>query len=64
MRYHPKSIFMAAAVVAASATVAIGNANAADQPQQIAQAMNPPVAITLPQVVVRPRPDPSWYYDP
>jgi hypothetical protein len=58
---------LAAAVIAASAAAATGDANAADQTQQISQisqAMSPPAVVALPQVVVRPRPDASWYYDP
>jgi hypothetical protein len=64
MRYYPRSMRLAAAVIAVSAAAAAGKANAVDQTQQISQTMNPPAAATLPEVVVRPRPDPSWYYDP
>jgi hypothetical protein len=64
MRNYLGSKCLAAAVVVASAAAATGNANAADQTQQISQAMSPPAAVALPQVVVRPRPDPSWYYNP
>jgi hypothetical protein len=64
MRCYPKSMRFAAAVIAVSVVAATGNANAAEQLQQISQAMSRPAPVTLPQVVVRPRPDPSWYYDP
>jgi hypothetical protein len=66
MPNYPWSKYLAAAVIAASA-VTIGDANAAGQTQQvsqIAQAVSPPAAVTLPEVTVRRRPDPSWYYDP
>jgi hypothetical protein len=65
MDNYPRTMSLAAAVFAAFVATATTDANAADQTQQIAQAMGtPPAAITLPEVVVRPRPQQSWYYDP
>jgi hypothetical protein len=43
---------------------AIVTAASADPIQQVSQAAAGAAAVTLPEVVVRPRPDPSWYDDP
>jgi hypothetical protein len=64
MRNHPRSMLLAAAAFAVSAAVAAGDAKAADQTQQALPSTMSPAAATLPEVVVRSRPDPSWYYDP
>lgn len=63
MSNYPSSMSLAAAVFATLGTVTSVNANAADQTQQVEQAMIPPTAVTLPEVVVHAMP-PDWRYDP
>lgn len=62
MSAYSKSLSLAAAV-AVLAVVAIGQANAANQSEQVA-AISPPAAVTLPEVTVHPQPSQGWYYDP
>lgn len=59
------SLGLKAMIFAAMITAASTNANATDRSQQVSQAgTGATVAMTLPEVVIRPRPDTSWYYNP
>jgi hypothetical protein len=60
-----KSASLSAAVLAAAVIVVNAPARAADPMQQVAQTPGAAAgAVTLPEVVIHPRPQASWYYDP
>jgi len=60
-----KSASLGVAMLAAVVTVANASADAAEPMQQVAQTAGAAAgAVTLPEVVVHPSPQPGWYYDP